>query len=252
MTAALVTVTFSRDLPFYRLAAKSIVRHVTGFSEIVVIVPTCDFDRFREAVAGLVTADGVGITVRHRYEPADRGHIAMNATKCCVDLYCPHAELIAHLDADSVFTRDVCPGDWMVDERIALLATLYVDAGDARAWKPLVDRALGWDEPLEYMQSPMLAYWRETYSMLREHIEHVHCMPFCEYALTYHVPEFDTLGAIANRMNDSAYCVTAVDGEMGAKRKANCPILQGWSRHADLGTPESLAAELAKLEAAIA
>lgn len=240
MTTSLFICTHAKHVAFFELCARSIAKHATGFHEVMVVVPTTDLEAFQR-FATWSTADGAPFRIRDRYEAPERGHIWMNATKCCADLYCPEADLIAHIDADSVFTRDITPFDYLVEGSIPVLVKEYADAGDALAWKPLVERALGIEARWETMQRPELAYWRGTYRDMRLHVEVLHRQPFLEYALTHHVPEFPTLGTYAlQRSTDGRYFPT-----VNVQRF----ILQGWSHHAD--NPETLPGELARLEAAM-
>jgi hypothetical protein len=246
MTASIFIVTHAKHLPFLRLCVKSIHRHVEGFAQVVLVVPTDELAAFLEFERH-TTADGVPITVRHRYEAPDRGHLWMNATKCCAEIYCAGSDLIAHIDADSVFNRPVTPESYLLDGQIIMATCPYAEAGDAQAWKPKVDRALGIDVELETMQSPILAYWSETYRGVRKHIEELHREPFTDHALTYHVAEFDTLGAYALMRFPARYAPM----DRLSKEWQTVPkfLTQGWSHY--VNDPVELPLELARLEAAI-
>lgn len=250
MTASIFVVTYARDLPFMRMCARSITKFATGFQRVVIVVPTQDYAAFMAAFSACTTADGAPFQVRHRYEPPDRQacHRLMNGTKCCADLYCPDAEMIAHIDADCIFNQPVTPASYLDDQgRIKMLVAPYELAGDARTWKALVDRALGVDAKLEVMQSPVLAYLVGNYRGVREHIERLHHEPFIDHCLTYWVPEFDTMGHYALMTKPELYAPILRASPEG--EAFNPIVAQSWSHWLEKPDCPELTAAMARFEA---
>lgn len=249
MKVALFIVTFRRDIEFFRLCMLSIARHVRGFEEIVVAVPTQDRALFLGVVG--MSADGRPVRLVDHFENLqDRGHFAQQFTKCCADIYCPEALWIAHIDADCVFTRDITPADYFRKGKALLLSRPFAHAGDARAWKPGVDFALGIDVPLETMQWAQIIHHCDVYKGVRKIIEKRHCTPFWHFVMTNidrPFSEFVTLGAMAWDWFSSLYEFVPRDTEAGAALPRF--VEQGWSHFGE--DPAALHKELERLTAAI-
>lgn len=246
MKSALFITSFAPDLEFLSVCLRSIEKFVTGFEQIVVVVPAHDRLCFESLIAGSRSADGTPITLRHHYEARENGHWWQNCTKVHADVYCPEVDFIAHIDSDCVFCWPVTPASYLRDGKIPIRVKAYADAGQAIAWKPLVDRALGVDAQWETMQWPRLAFWRSTYEQVRKRVEVLHREPFVYHALTHRVAEFPTLGTWALLFQSDGYVPVIRDS---ADDKDGAFIFQGWSYYRE--NPQQMQAELSKLRSII-
>lgn len=197
----LLWVTYGRDVDWFRISAKSFRKFATGFDWAKCVVPNPDlrlFDpickEFAIHLAGFDEWPGLGFN----------SHQMM---KCYGDHHFPAADIICHIDADSVFAKPVTPADWFVENPtgghplILLPATKYkhflreplapdemknfmgyrgrvMDFNRGQYWwKFAVDFALGWDEEFEYMAWMPLLHHRSVYGAMRKLIAERHGVP---------------------------------------------------------------------------
>lgn len=125
MTVDLFVKTFPSDYEWLKYCLHSIQRFATGFRRVVVV-----------ASNGFPPPTGTNETVFHVHEPTN-GYLHQQVVKMHADQF-TDAEFVLQLDSDTIFTRPVCPEDFIVDNRRPRwLYTPYtsIASGDGQTWK---------------------------------------------------------------------------------------------------------------------
>jgi hypothetical protein len=245
MTAGLLIVTFAPDAPFFAVLARSIERHVTGFRRIMVVVPRQQSVVFEPLLRS--SADGVPMELVRSYEPEKNGHLFQTITKTFADTLLPDCEMIAHMDADCVFTRATTPESYLRNGRIQILACPFETAGNSKVWQPYVEKLLGMPVPFDTMRCCQLAYWKNTHTQTRAIVERNAGVPFVHAAFDVGCwPEFCALGFMGSWVNPHDYAII-YEQAFETWPDTHPPFtFKGWSRHRE--TPDGLVAEIKRLE----
>ena len=214
MRTDLFIVTYGPDAWWLNLCLASIRKYAIGFGAVVVAYPYQDDEKLR------VLCESYGAETQRFDEPPSKGHLSQNLVKCYADVYCPNADVIAHIDSDTVFTEPAAPADYYQEGKPILWRRTYkwlLEHTDGawreafRCWQDNVHRALGWEEDWETMVRLPILHVRKTYAATRARVEHVHGVKFdrwvmaqrCEIDADGHrrsqpgFGEFNTLGSVA-------------------------------------------------------
>lgn len=234
---ALNYTTFGRDLDWLHASLQSFRKHASGFSEVVIVVPTYDLDRFMP-FEKLYGTPECPVLVKQFIEMPNKGFIHHLAMKCYADVYSPSADLILHMDPDCLFSKPVTPDDYMVRGKPVLVIESYDEIKkyhEARYhWKEVTEMAVRFNTPYETMCRHPALHYKSLYKATRDHIEALHHTPFLNFVLMQQnrfpqgFGEFNTLGAIAYEFYKDRYHFH----DRGDKRGASDPepkVWQGWS-----------------------
>ncbi len=195
-TMAILIVTFARDMDFLRYCLRSIKRYALGFTGVTIVVPSREKGMYDWAR---------GCTIGYFDEPEGKGMMAHEVQKCLADQWCPNAETILHLDADSMFFRPVGPKDYMVGGRILGVREPYAQIvnPNRHIWKKCVEDAIGVTPDWDFMVRHPQIHHRDVYARARERVEAHTGKRFDEYVLgckndfPQGFAEFPLLGTIA-------------------------------------------------------
>lgn len=200
MRTDILMVTFARDAPFARYALQSIQKFCSGFGGVTVLVPNEDVSLFREMSAP------AGTVIKGFHEPIGKGMLAHMACKMEADIWCPDADAVLHLDADTLFWEDCTPADFFVDGKPILYREKFerFQSYAARySWKQCVYEATGIDPVFETMVRHPAVHLVPTYGMARHIIADHTGMDWKQWwmrgrnSFPQDKAEFPTLGAVA-------------------------------------------------------
>lgn len=230
MRTALLWVSFHKDLPWFEASARSYAKFARGFNFARCVVPNRDYSIFRSI------CEETGIVLVGFDEWPDKGFNHHQVQSCYGDMHFPEADVIFHLDSDSVFANHCTPEDWLPGGKVLLPFTDYSKfldrpvAPDEQAnfmgftgnridfnrgqylWKFAAEFALGFPAERECMAWMPLAHIRETYSMMRSVVENRFQKTFDDYVRSCRnefpqtFAEFNTLGAVAHKFFNERYC----------------------------------------------
>jgi len=203
MNAALVWVSYAKDLEWFRYSLASYRRFATGFDDAVVLIPEQDRELFEQA------CEGSGVRTEAFLDWPGIGFNRHMAIKTSADLF-TDAKLIFHIDSDTVFTMPVTPECWMHEsgKPVALyqLFSSFENEFGPKMWKSRVDAAIGGSVLRMMMVTPPYIHYRDVYAATREAVERQHCdktfleyVKSCENTFPQGYAEFPTLGALAQR-----------------------------------------------------
>jgi hypothetical protein len=157
------------DIPYVRVAIKSIHAHMPNARDIVMVVPDEDYATFQAQQR----ANNISKAVRLIREPrliAD-DHVQQKYSKLMADTYC-ESKFIFHLDSDVVFMRKVYRKDLFFMGRPLLEYDRYENLpSTAMQWKLGTSFAVGAPVEHEFSRANNHMYPRAVYSAARKHIE---------------------------------------------------------------------------------
>lgn len=131
---------FKNDFWLLQLALKSISRNVTGYNNLVLLIPEKDKHEF----------DTRGMperTLIHYVEEYGKGWLFQQVCKLQAYKYC-YADYIMFSDSDCFFTYPVNLQDLIKDDKPEILYTKWEVVGDAICWKEPTEKFIG--EPVGF------------------------------------------------------------------------------------------------------
>lgn len=199
MNVSILMVTFRRDLEFSEYSMRSVRKFASGFGSNICVVPTADEAMYREL------AEPLGFTVKTFEERPARGFVHHEAIICEADQWCPGADAVLHLDADTLMTAPQGASDYFIDDRPILYRERYANFRNhpnRYGWKECVRQATGIDPEWETMCRHPAVHLRSAYRLTQAAIGEHTGMDWKEYILSCKnsypqgFAEFPTLGAV--------------------------------------------------------
>lgn len=234
---AILYVTFARDIVWLDYSLQSIRKFGSGFSEICIVVPTNDVDRFIKFEKSFGTAE-CPVRVKTFLEYPQKGFVHHLAMKCYADAFIPDADLILHMDPDCMFHAPFSPSSYIVNGRPELVIEPYEAIRQSHPprynWKSVTEDALRFPCNYETMCRHPAIHHSWLYPKARKHIEMVHGTPFIDFVLKQKnsfpqgFGEFNTLGSYAIDRHPESYHL--IDrGNSGESADPKPLLTQMWS-----------------------
>lgn len=234
---AILYVTFARDIVWLDYSLQSIRKFGSGFSEICIVVPTNDVDRFIKFEKSFGTAE-CPVRVKTFLEYPQKGFVHHLAMKCYADAFIPDADLILHMDPDCMFHAPFSPSSYIVNGRPELVIEPYEAIRQSHPprynWKSVTEDALRFPCNYETMCRHPAIHHSWLYPKVRKHIEMVHGTPFIDFVLKQKnsfpqgFGEFNTLGSYAIDRHPESYHL--IDrGNSGESADPKPLLTQMWS-----------------------
>lgn len=211
---------YHKDFKWLAYCLKSIKKFVTGYNEIIIIIPEGE----RELLPVMDLPDRTFI---HTIQESGNGYMFQQWIKMTAHHY-SSADYIAFTDSDCIFKEPVNYQDLIVDGKSEILYTSYFDEqgnnqlGDAICWKAATEEFLKRPVPHEFMRRNNLIYKKETLQAL----ERWFGGDLKRYILSRQTfSEFNVMGAWSyfNRPNDYRF-VNTKDWTY-----VDTPFVQFWS-----------------------
>lgn len=240
--------TYSRDLAWTDVSLQSFRKFASGFSEVVVVVPTVDLDKFLYLEKKFSTPN-CPVLIKTFLEFPGKGFVHHMAMTCYADVFMPRSSFVLHMDPDCLFHSKVTPDDYFVDGKPVLIIEPYeaiqIAGHKGRyGWKKLTEGTLKFACPYETMCRHPAVHYKWIYKAMREWIESQHTTPFIDLVLRSQnefpqdFGEFNTLGSYAwERHRDKYHFI-----DRGFNSEMNDPVskvTQLWS-YTGIGTPENV------------
>lgn len=216
---------YPKDFRFLKYCLMSIQKFVTGYKEIVILLPneTHIPNWFQD-----LTELKINI---HTIQETGNGYVfqqlcKLNAWKYTID------EKIMFVDSDYMFDK---PVDVSVIEP-SILYVNYINAGDAIIWKAPTEKAIGMAVEYEFMQRMPLVYYRKTLTGLANYLVKTHNQSVDYYVTSQSLfSEFNLIGAYAWNFEKDLYEWLEKDGSF-IKTKNDVDVVSArWGIPGDLG-----------------
>jgi len=189
------------DREWLAYCLRSLQKFATGFKETVVAIAELDrphFEGFNFCGARVVWID----------EPDDgRGYVRQQISKVNADQYVD-SDIIFYIDSDCFVTQPMKPEDFMPAGKPICLIRHWVDAGSAKAWKPIIQKFLTWEPAFEGMAALPFVIDRRVLPLLREYAQRTHGCPIEDYILSQpgnDFSEFNAMSAFSQRFTPYLY-----------------------------------------------
>lgn len=237
MKTAIFYVTFARDLLWMDYSLQSIRKFGSGFSEICIVVPTVDVDKFKKFEKAFGTAE-CPVRVKGFLEYPQKGFVHHLAMKCYADAFLPDVDLVLHMDPDCMFHAPFTPDSYVINNKPVLLIEPYESIRRSNPgrfhWKSVTEDSLRFPCNYETMCRHPAVHYTWLYPKVRKHIEMVHGTPFMDFVLKQKnsfpqgFGEFNTLGSYAIDRHPESYHL--IDrGNSGEAADPKPLLTQMWS-----------------------
>lgn len=179
---------YSGDFEWLKYLLRSIPKFVTGYRDIVLVVPETD----RSLIQGFnLTKERV-----HYVKEEGNPYLFQQRIKLNADSF-TEAPFCCFVDSDCFFYRPInIQEELFKDGKPILMATPYTDLPPSVPWQPVTEKALGFLPEFETMRRLPLLYKAEHLDRLRRHIAHVHGQSVNDYINSVSsFSEFNALGS---------------------------------------------------------
>lgn len=153
---------YRNDFWLLYLCLKSITRNVTGYNNIVLLIPEEDKEVFD--TRGLPERT----IVHYVSDIKAKGWLWQQWLKLSAYKYC-FAPYIMFADSDCIFTYPINLTDFIADDKPEILYTDWEKVGDAKAWKEPTEAFMKEQVPYEFMRRNCCIYHRSTLVAIGEY-----------------------------------------------------------------------------------
>lgn len=151
---------YVKDFWLLQLALETIKKNVTGYENIILLIPENDKHEFD-------TRFLPPRTLIHYIPEYGNGWIYQQWCKLNAAKYC-FSDYIMFTDSDCFFDHPINLHDFIADNKPEILYTDWQKVGDAIAWKVPTEKIMGEPVAWEFMRRNCLIYHRETLVKINE------------------------------------------------------------------------------------
>lgn len=228
MTIDIFIKSYSKDMPFLAYCLRSIRDRLTGFRNILLVVPEHEVGMF----AKMQDYGQKLLTVFEQSKDFREGYLFQQICKLKADEY-SDAHLFCYIDSDCIVRLNCDLSYLFRKSRPVLMVRKWEHADTAIKWKEPTQAALGMSCPYECMCRHPAIHYRETLQATRQHISLVHGRPWEEHLLSLPTfSEFNLLGTFAWHVMPERYYWMDQD-----KDEFPPPILEQFYSHDGITAP---------------
>lgn len=145
---------YQRDFKLLYYALKSITKNVTGYQNIILLIPKAEKNLFD-------TRDLPERTLVHYVQEYGNGYLFQQVCKMNAYKYC-NSDYILFGDSDCIFTYPINLQDFVTDDKPEILYTDYNKVGQAICWKQPTENLMGCEIEFEFMRRNANIYHKST------------------------------------------------------------------------------------------
>lgn len=211
MNTEIFIVSFKRDMEFLRFCLLSIAKYARGFAGTTLVVPKSEEGLYDWAF-GLLA-----IQIKYFDQIPGKEFLGHLIQKCKADEYCPYAQVVVHLDADTMFWSNAVPSDFAPNARPIVVREAYDVCGKLNPnrlyWQTAVEKVIGIKPEFDFMVRHPQVHVRDTYAETRAAIEKHTRQKFedyiygCQNDFPQTFCEFNTLTTVAMALYPERYTV---------------------------------------------
>lgn len=185
--------TYHQDKKWLEYSLRSLSKFVTGYRNIVILVPIND-KRYFESI---VLPERATIQYVKEY---GTGYLYQQLCKIQAHKY-TDAEFILFSDSDLIFDHPINLQDFIADGKPEILYTSYDKVGDAICWKEPTETFIKEPQEFEWMRRNALIYHRSTLEAIEKY------EPNLEYIImtSQRFSEYNAIGAYAWKYEREKY-----------------------------------------------
>lgn len=184
---------YSKDFNWLYHSLKSVTKYVTGYRNIVLLIPEHEKHSFD-------TRELPARTVIHYVKEYGTGYLFQQWCKISAHKY-TDAPFIMFSDSDCIHDHPIDLNDFIKDGKPEILYTDYSKVGDAICWKQVTEAFINEPVQWEFMRRNCLIYHRETLVKISEY------QPNLEHIIMTgeRFSEFNAIGAYAFKYEREKY-----------------------------------------------
>lgn len=153
--------TYSKDFWLIHISLATLVKNVTGYNNIVILVPELEKHDFE-------TRYLPERTLIHYVKEGSNGYLFQQVCKVNAHKYCD-ADYILFADSDCLWDHPVNVQDLLVDGKPEILYTPYEQLPDAIIWKEPTEKFIKEPVEFEFMRRLPLVYHRSTLEAIEKY-----------------------------------------------------------------------------------
>lgn len=207
--------TYHKDLKWLNYCLESIHKNLSGFSEIVICIPTG-----QETLLSHLTSEKVVTCKIYKDD-----YLGQQISKIQAHHHCK-GDYILFVDSDVIFKPNANVLDYFYENKPIILKANYNSVGEAICWKKPTEKLFKEKIEFEYMRFAPQIFHKSTLEMFNDSFpdieNYVISQPYRQFS------EFNALGFYAEKMQPDDYSITDVTNgvpEYLPKNKAH----QFWS-----------------------
>lgn len=191
---------YKKDFWLLQLALKSISRNVTGYNNLVLLIPEKDKHDFDTRILP-------ERTLIHYIEEYGKGWLFQQVCKLQAYKY-SNADYILFSDSDNFFDHKLNVQDLILNDQPEILYTDYAQLPDAIIWKEPTERFIKEAVQYEFMRRLPLVYHRSTLVSISEYEPNLENIIMNSGRFS----EFNCLGVFAYKYERDKYLFVNTDG----------------------------------------
>lgn len=207
---------YRKDFWLLEIALKTIERNVTGYNNVVLLIPKKDKDLFD-------TRQVPPRTLIHYVEDEGTGYLRQQCYKLQAYKYCD-AEFILFADSDCLWDHKINLQEFVMSGKPEILFTDWSKVGDAICWKAPTEAILEDAAPFEGMRRNGLIYHKSTLENIAKWKPNLELLVMASSAFS----EFNLISNYAYKFERNQYEFVNTDDWQYVPAKS----LQVWS-HSD-------------------
>jgi len=204
---------YKNDFWLLQLALKSISRNVTGYNNLILLIPEKDKHDFD-------TRQLPERTLIFYIDDKSPGWLYQQVCKLEAYKYC-NADYIMFSDSDCFFTYPINLQDFIKEDKPEILYTDWEKTGDAICWKEPTEKFMKEHVPYEMMRRNCLIYHRSTLMNISEYEPNIEDVVMSSRRFS----EFNVMSAFAHKYEREKYNFINTDDWKYTEPKA----IQVWS-----------------------
>jgi hypothetical protein len=204
---------YSRDFWLLQLALKSITKNVTGYNNLILLIPEKEKHEFDARILP-------ERTLIHYIDEYGNGNLFQQWCKVSAYKY-SFADFILFTDSDCFFDHPINLQDFIADGKPEILYTDYSQLPDAIIWKESTEKFIKEPVRYEFMRRNCLIYHRSTLLAMSEYEPNLESIVMNSGRFS----EFNCIGAFAYKFEKEKYNFINTDHWNYTEPKA----IQVWS-----------------------
>lgn len=184
---------YRKDFKLLHYSLLSITKNVTGYSNIIILIPEKDKHLFD-------TRNLPERTLVHYVKEYGNGYLFQQWCKLSAFKYC-YSEFIMFSDSDVIFDHPINLQDFVADGKPEILYTHYSKVGQAICWKKPTERFIKEPTEWEFMRRNNLIYHRSTLEAISKYDPLLEA----EVMRSGNFSEFNCMGAYAFKYEKEKY-----------------------------------------------
>lgn len=184
---------YRKDFVWLYHALRSITKNVTGYQNVILLIPEADKHEFDTRVLP-------DRTLIHYVSDQGNGYLRQQYYKLTAYKY-SESDYILFGDSDCFFDHPINLIDFVADGKPEILHTSWDKVGDAICWKQPTEKVIGEPVEFEFMRRNTCIYHRSTLVNLHK------WRPFLEQIVmkSNHFSEFNLMGAYSYKFERDKY-----------------------------------------------